>query len=53
MMHGEDGWEVCRKIKGVVETSGIPVVMLTVRMNEEDVKKSLGYAGADMPLLTI
>lgn len=31
MMPGIDGWEVCRQIKGNMETRHIPVIILTVR----------------------
>lgn len=33
MMPGMDGWDVCREIR---KTSGVPVVMLTARGEEED-----------------
>ncbi|MEE8401629.1 MAG: response regulator [Candidatus Hydrothermarchaeaceae archaeon] len=46
MMPGMDGWEVCREIKDNPSTSSIPVSMLTVMKDEEDIKKSLS-AGAD------
>jgi DNA-binding response OmpR family regulator len=45
-MPGEQGHEVCRKIKADPETAGIPVVMLTAKSHEEDV--STGFrVGAD------
>jgi len=47
MMPGDDGWVVCRKIKGAKETKDIPVVMFTVRTSENSVKKSMEYAHAD------
>lgn len=47
MMPGEDGWEVCRKIKGDKKTKNIPVVMFTVRTSKNSVEKSLEYAHAD------
>jgi DNA-binding response OmpR family regulator len=46
VMPGEQGHEVCRKIKADPETAGIPVVMLTAKSHEEDV--STGFrVGAD------
>jgi CheY-like chemotaxis protein len=42
----DDGWKVCRKIKGDEETKGIPVVMFTVMTSEKDMKYSSG-CGAD------
>ena len=41
-----DGHSICRAIKGNPDTSGIPVLMLTVRDNDEDVLAGL-EAGAD------
>ncbi|NOZ59591.1 MAG: response regulator [Euryarchaeota archaeon] len=35
-----DGWEVCRRIKVNGKTKHIPVVMFTVRAQEEDVERS-------------
>lgn len=46
MMPGEDGWEVCKKIKATEKLRGIPVAMLTVRTSEEDMNKSK-ESGAD------
>ncbi|NOZ59459.1 MAG: response regulator [Euryarchaeota archaeon] len=46
MMPGDDGWEVCRKIKSQDRTRGIPVVMFTVRTEEEDMLESTS-SGAD------
>ncbi len=39
-MPGEDGWEICKKIKADKKTLDIPVVMFTVRSSLEDVKRS-------------
>jgi CheY-like chemotaxis protein len=47
MLPGDDGWEVCRKIKADEKTKDIPVVMFTVRTSQDSVKKSLEYAHAD------
>ncbi len=46
MMPGDDGWEVCRKIKARERTRSIPVVMFTVRTEEEDIEES-ATSGAD------
>jgi CheY-like chemotaxis protein len=50
MMPGMDGWEVCREIKGGESYPHVPVSMLSVRKDPEDVSKSLQYAGADAHL---
>lgn len=42
-MPGVDGMEVCRRIRGV---GSVPVVMLTARVDETDIVRSLGI-GAD------
>jgi CheY-like chemotaxis protein len=47
MMPGDDGWEVCRKIKSDEKTKDIPVILLTVRTSEKSRRKSMEYAGAD------
>jgi CheY-like chemotaxis protein len=47
MMPGEDGWEVCKKIKSNEKTKNIPVAMFSVRTSEEDMNKSMEYAHAD------
>jgi DNA-binding response OmpR family regulator len=41
-----DGFEVCRRLRAVPATSGIPIVMLTVRGTEEDQVRGLDL-GAD------
>ncbi|MFQ5816237.1 MAG: PleD family two-component system response regulator, partial [Candidatus Hydrothermarchaeaceae archaeon] len=46
MLRGEDGWEICKKIKSAEETKGIPVVMFTIRGSEDSVEKSM-ECGAD------
>jgi CheY-like chemotaxis protein len=47
MMPGEDGWEVCKKIKSNEKTKHIPIAMFTVRVSQDSVKKSIEYAHAD------
>ena len=43
---GMDGFDVCRSIKVDVQTSKIPVVMVTAMDQHKDVEKALAY-GAD------
>jgi len=50
LMPGIDGWEVCRKIKEDESLAHIPVSMLSVLSDSEDVRKSLKYALADTHL---
>jgi len=47
MMPGENGWDVCRKIKENNKTKAIPVVMFTVRASEDEAEISFEYAHAD------
>ncbi len=47
MLPGDDGWEICRKIKENNDIKDIPVVMFTVCGEEDSVEKSLEYARAD------
>lgn len=47
MMPGIDGWEVCRRIKRDKATSAIPVIILSVRQEEKDIRRSFEYAHAD------
>ena len=39
MMPGDNGWEVCRKIKTGEKTKDIPVVLFTVRTSKDSVEK--------------
>lgn len=50
MMPDVNGWEICKKLKEDPATSGIFVSMLTVRREDEDIKKSFEYAGANKHL---
>lgn len=50
MMPGMDGWEVCKEIKHSGDYPPIPVSMLSVRKDSDDILKSLQYAGADAHL---
>lgn len=47
MMPDMNGWDVCKRIKEDPLTSSIPVSMLSVRREEEDIRKSFDYAHAD------
>lgn len=47
MMPGEDGWEVCRKLKSDNDLKDVPVAVFTVRTSKESVKKSREFAHAD------
>jgi signal transduction histidine kinase/DNA-binding response OmpR family regulator len=46
MLPGMSGIDLCRKIKGQVETSHIPVIMLTARSGEDNILQGLSE-GAD------
>lgn len=46
MMPGNNGWEVCKKIKEEEKTKDVPVVMFTVRTSPDSVAKSK-ECGAD------
>ncbi len=39
MMPGENGWDVCKKIKGDEKTKDIPVVIFTVKSPKEEPEK--------------
>ncbi|NIM03776.1 response regulator, partial [bacterium] len=47
MMPGIDGWETVRKIKTNPDTRHIPVSMLSVKSDPEDLRKSREYSLAD------
>ncbi len=50
MMPGMDGWEACKTIKERRPQDPIPVSMLSVRSDHDDLKKSFEYARADAHL---
>lgn len=47
MMPDINGWEVCKNLKSSPETKDLPIIMLTVMAEDESLKKSFEYAGAD------
>jgi CheY-like chemotaxis protein len=47
MMPGDDGWEVCRKIKADDKTKHIPVIIFTVRTGADSRKKSIECGAED------
>jgi CheY-like chemotaxis protein len=47
MMPDITGWEVCRELKGNPGTKDLPIIMLSVMAEDEFIKKSFDYAGAD------
>ncbi|MFZ4614829.1 MAG: hybrid sensor histidine kinase/response regulator [Rectinemataceae bacterium] len=59
MMPVMDGYEVCRQLKADPATSGIPVIFLTARIDEEDERKGLSLGAVDYitkpinPLITL
>lgn len=42
-----DGYSVCKKLKKNPETRDIPVIFITVKVNEEDVLKGFDFGGVD------
>lgn len=47
MMDGMDGYEVCKRLKAVKETSDIPVIFITAMSGEEDEAKGLRLGAVD------
>jgi CheY-like chemotaxis protein len=47
MMPGIDGWETTKKIKTDPRTKHIPVSMLSVKSDPEDIQKSKDYSRAN------
>lgn len=47
MMPGENGWEVCVKIKADEKTKDVPVAMYSVLSVEDSMKPDFGHLGAD------
>lgn len=47
MMPGLDGWETAKKIKADPRTKDIPLSMLSVKSDPDDMKKSREYSHAD------
>jgi CheY-like chemotaxis protein len=41
MMPGLDGYETCRRLKGDPATSAIPVVFLTAKTQQEEVRRAM------------
>jgi CheY-like chemotaxis protein/DNA-binding HxlR family transcriptional regulator len=47
MMPDMDGWEVCKTIKEDEALKSIPIIMLTIKFQEDAKLKSFQYAGCD------
>jgi CheY-like chemotaxis protein/DNA-binding HxlR family transcriptional regulator len=47
MMPEMDGWEVCRRIKEDEKLKSIPIMMLTIKFQQDFKLKSFQYAGCD------
>lgn len=50
VMPGLDGLETCKRVKEDPDTCSIPVLILSIRREREDVERSIEYAGADSHL---
>jgi DNA-binding response OmpR family regulator len=46
MMPRADGYEATRRLRGHTETSRMPIILLTARVQEEDIARGI-EAGAD------
>lgn len=47
MMPGMDGLEVCRRLRRIPDSRGIPVIFLTARIEQEDIVKGFDAGGMD------
>ena len=45
-----DGFEACRRLKNMEETKDIPIMFLTAKAKEEEMRKGLEYGAADYML---
>jgi CheY-like chemotaxis protein len=46
MMPGLDGYETCRRLKGDPTTAAIPVVFLTAKTQQEEMRRALALGAA-------
>jgi two-component system OmpR family response regulator len=46
-MPGMDGFETCRRLRGMAETRNVPIAFLTGRRTREDVQQGLAAGGND------
>ncbi|MBN1298536.1 MAG: diguanylate cyclase [Actinobacteria bacterium] len=47
MMPGMDGYETCKKLKNIPETSAIPLIFLTAKIDNEDIIKGFKVGAVD------
>ena len=47
MMPGMDGYEVCKKLKMDERSKNIPIIFITVKTSEDDIKKGFDYGAVD------